>query len=195
MIFRFMGGAHEEGHNFTLAGHRWLHEPDDPNSNLYDSQFVHDRGVLQHGGQRHPGHQAGYEEPGGQKAREAADRLRLHMVLPGGAGAPGDYLYSSQPLNDLWMGMWGIFRVPAKRVRGPAAAARATPRRRRAPPGQEWPALQAGGAESTARLTSANAMPLPTVADAAHLQHQPGQDEDRLQRGRRQRPQRPDVRR
>ena len=40
VIFRFMGGAHEEGHNFTLAGHRWLHEPDDPNSNLYDSQFV-----------------------------------------------------------------------------------------------------------------------------------------------------------
>ena len=38
------------------------------------------------------------------------------MLLPSGAGAPGDYLYSSQPLNDLWSGMWGIFRVPAKRV-------------------------------------------------------------------------------
>ena len=40
VIFRFMGGAHEEGHNFTLAGHRWLQEPDDPGSAVLDSQFV-----------------------------------------------------------------------------------------------------------------------------------------------------------
>src|SRR3954454_12095359 len=40
VIFGLMGGAQEEVHNFTVCGHRWLQEPDDPNSNLYGWQSV-----------------------------------------------------------------------------------------------------------------------------------------------------------
>jgi manganese oxidase len=81
-----------------------------------------------------------------EKSREAAETdYGQTYILPSGAGAPGDYLYGSQPLNDLWMGMWGIFRVPAKRLpdlqplpTNPAPATGAA--------GTEWPALKPGGA-------------------------------------------------
>jgi hypothetical protein len=144
VIFRFMGGAHEEGHNFTLGGHRWLHEPDDPNSNLYDSQFVM---ISEFFNMEVSGNQVikrGNKNQAVQKARQAADtQSGTTMVLPGGAGAPGDYLYGSQPLNDLWMGMWGIFRVPAKRVPDlqplPSNAAPST-----GTAGTEWSALRPG---------------------------------------------------
>ena len=163
VIFRFMGGAHEEGHNFTLAGHRWLSEPDDPNSNLYDSQMlmisewfnfeVSGTQIIKRGSQAdavNKMRQAGVTSYG-------SDRF-----LAGGAGAPGDYIYSSQPLNDLWMGMWGIFRVPNKRVADlqplPSNAA---------PPtglaGEEWPALKPGDAEAPPPL-GANFKPCATTA-------------------------------
>jgi hypothetical protein len=159
VIFRFMGGAHEEGHNFTLAGHRWLHEPDDPNSNLYDSQFVM---ISEFFNMEVSGTQVvkrGTKTQAVERAREAGQTENgSTMVLPSGAGAPGDYLYSSQPLNDLWSGMWGIFRVPAKRVSDlqplPSTTAPTT-----GTAGQEWPAVRPGGA-----LTAPPAVPKPCAA-------------------------------
>lgn len=161
VIFRFMGGAHEEGHNFNLAGHRWLHEPDDPNSNLYDSQFVM---IAEFFNFEVSGTQVvkrGTKNQAIEKAREAGQTDNgSTFVLPGGAGAPGDYLYSSQPLNDLWMGMWGIFRVPAKRVPDlqplPTNAAPPT-----GTAGQEWPAVRPNGA-----LTAAPDTPKPCPTGA-----------------------------
>jgi hypothetical protein len=38
------------------------------------------------------------------------------QILDGGAGRPGDYLYGSTPLDDQWLGMWGLFRVPKGQV-------------------------------------------------------------------------------
>jgi len=144
VIFRFMGGAHEEGHNFTLSGHRWLSEPDDPSSNLYDSQFVM---ISEWFNMEISGTQVIKRGTKTQAVRKAQQNAQTaygsEKILPGGAGAPGDYLYSSQPMNDLWNGMWGIFRVPKKRV------ADLQPLPSNAPPnaglpGQEWPALQPG---------------------------------------------------
>ena len=146
VIFRFMGGAHEEGHNFTLSGHRWLHEPDDPHSNLYDSQFVMISEFFNFEVSGTRTVKRGTSNDAVQRAREAGEtEYGSSIILPGGAGAPGDYLYSSQPLNDLWDGMWGIFRVPAKRVPDlqPLPTNPAPPTGK---PGQEWPALQPGQA-------------------------------------------------
>ena len=146
VIFRFMGGAHEEGHNFNLSGHRWLHEPDDPNSNLYDAQFVMISEFFNFEVSGTQTVKNGSKRDAVEKAREAAEtEYGSSLIVPGGAGAPGDYLYSSQPLNDLWMGMWGIFRVPAKRVADlqplPTNPAPATGKA-----GEEWPALRPGQA-------------------------------------------------
>jgi len=163
VIFRFMGGAHEEGHNFTLSGHRWLSEPDDPNSNLYDSQML---AIAEWFNFEVSGTQIikrGSKTDAVTKMREAGQTsYGSDRFLAGGAGAPGDYIYSSQPLNDLWMGMWGIFRVPNKRV------ADLQPLPSNAPPptglpGQEWPALRPGGAEAPPP-DGANAKPCPTTA-------------------------------
>jgi len=163
VIFRFMGGAHEEGHNFTLSGHRWLSEPDDPNSNLYDSQML---AISEWFNFEVSGTQIikrGSKTDAVSKMREAGlTSFGSDRFLAGGAGAPGDYIYSSQPLNDLWMGMWGIFRVPNKRVADlqplPSNAA---------PPtglaGEEWPALKPGDPEAPPP-GGANPKPCPTKA-------------------------------
>ncbi|HEY9420385.1 MAG TPA: hypothetical protein VIW92_03140, partial [Thermoanaerobaculia bacterium] len=37
---RTLVGAHEEPHNFTVHGLKWLHEPDDPNSGYRNSQMM-----------------------------------------------------------------------------------------------------------------------------------------------------------
>ena len=173
VMFRFMGGAHEEGHNFTLCRAPLAARARRPELQPLRLAVRDDRGVLQLRGQRDPDGQEGQQEPGGRAGARGRARPTTapDLVLPGGAGAPGDYLYSSQPLNDLWMGMWGIFRVPAKRVRRPAAA----PEQHRAAagaPGQEWPALRPGGA---ARRPPTAPKPCPTATAAAHLQHQPRQ--------------------
>jgi hypothetical protein len=148
VVFRLIGGAHEEGHNFTLSGHRWLHEPDDPSSNLADSQFVmiSEFFNFEVSGARLV--KKGTKKDAVEKAREAGEtEAGSTLVVPGGAGAPGDYLYGSMPLNDLWNGMWGIFRVPAKRVADlqplPTNTAPATGK-----PGEEWPALRPGAVPS-----------------------------------------------
>ncbi len=162
VIFRFMGGAHEEGHTFTLSGHRWLHEPDDPNSNLFDSQFVmiSEFFNMEVSGNRTV--KRGDQRRALERAREASlSEGGSTKLLPGGAGDPGDYLYSSQPLNDLWMGMWGIFRVQAARTGDlqplPTNAAPAEAKR-----GSEWPAVQPGGDLTPPRLL--NAKPCPAGA-------------------------------
>ncbi|MBI5652056.1 MAG: hypothetical protein HZC40_16690 [Chloroflexi bacterium] len=147
VVFRFMDGAHEEEHNFNLAGHRWLHEPDDPASNLYDTQAAN------------IGEFFNFEVTAGRAVRRgnattatAREKMREHaqmtlgatIVLPAGANATGgDYLYSSQPLNDLWSGMWGIFRVLAGRVSDlqPLPDVTAPPT---VPAGGEWLALKPG---------------------------------------------------
>src|SRR3954453_14642486 len=145
VIFRFMGGAHEEGHNFTLSGHRWLQEPDDPNSSLYDSQFVM---ISEFFNMDVSGNQIikrGTKNQAIEKSREAAETdYGQTYILPTGAGAPGDYLYGSQPLNDLWMGMWGIFRVPAKRVPDLQPLPGSTPPPPASSAGAAWPALKPG---------------------------------------------------
>jgi hypothetical protein len=162
VIVRFMGGAHEEGHTFTLAGHRWLHEPDDPASNLYDSQFVMIAEFFNFEVQGTQTVKRGNKTQAVRKAREQGSiGYGETLVLPGGAGAPGDYLYGSQSLNDLWMGMWGIFRVPAKRVPD------LQPLPTNAPPstgkaGEEWPALKPGGKLNAAPPDPGN--PCPTKA-------------------------------
>ena len=144
VIFRFMGGAHEEGHNFTLSGHRWLSEPDDAKSNLLDSQFV---AIAEWFNMEVSGTQIirrGTREQAIRKARQAGTTAYgSDKLLPGGAGAPGDYLYSSQPLNDLWMGDWGIFRVPKKRVPDLQPLPNNQPRPA-GDPGTQWPALAPG---------------------------------------------------
>jgi manganese oxidase len=60
---------------------------------------------------------------------------------------PGDYLYGSTSLDDQWLGMWGIFRVPGAKTSDlqplpdrPAPAAAGSP----------WPALKPGEAERPA---------------------------------------------
>ncbi len=161
VIFRFMGGAHEEGHNFTLSGHRWLHEPDDPDSNLYDSQFVM---IAEFFNFEISGTQVvrrGTRNDAVEKAREATStESGSTMILPTGAGAAGDYLYSSQPLNDLWLGMWGIFRVQSARTTDlqPLPTRTALPL---AKAGSQWPAVKPGAALTP---PTDNPKPCPTTA-------------------------------
>jgi manganese oxidase len=140
-VFRFVTGAHEEGHAFSLAGHRWLSNSDDPKSNLTSTQGAT---LAEWFNYEVEGANVIKRYSGAERAREASNLVDGPvMFLPQGAGLPGDYLYSSPSMNDLWMGMWGIFRVPATRVadlkplpdrQGPASGT----------PGQEWPALRPG---------------------------------------------------
>ena len=162
IIFRFMGGAHEEGHNFTLSGHRWLHEPDDPNSNLYDSQFVMISEFFNFEVSGTQTVKNGTKRDAVEKAREAGElEAGSSLIVPGGAGAPGDYLYGSQPMNDQWMGMWGIMRVPAKRMPDlqPLPTNPAPPAGKA---GEEWPALRPG--QSVSGPAGTPASPCPTTA-------------------------------
>jgi manganese oxidase len=142
VIVRNMIGAHEEMHTFNLHGHKWLSEPDSPKSNIIDTQS----GSL--------GEFFNYELRGGRVVRgnlslaALLSRARLDPqngvpgILRGGAGGAGDYLYGSTPLDDQWLGMWGIFRVPSARVSDLAPLPdRPAPRT-----GQQWPALRPGDA-------------------------------------------------
>ena len=143
VVIRNMTAAHEEAHVFNLHGHRWLSEPDNPLSTLVDTQTS----VL--------GEYFNYELQGSQLVRiqrgqaatlRAARRDGANGVpgiLNGGAGAAGDYLYGSTPLDWQWVGMWGIFRVPKAQVLDLAMLPD-----RPAPPvgGTPWPALRPGQA-------------------------------------------------
>ena len=141
-----------------------------PDSNLYDSQFVMISEFFNFEVSGTQLVKKGTKKDGVEQARESGEtESGSTFVLPGGAGAPGDYLYGSMPLNDLWMGMWGIFRVPAKRVADlqPLPTNPAPPAGKA---GEEWPALRPGPKPSHRPRTSPT--PCPTGVHAAHLQRQ-----------------------
>ncbi|MHA7220320.1 multicopper oxidase domain-containing protein [Arthrobacter sp. MDT1-48-3] len=157
VVVRNVTGSHEEVHTFNLHGHKWLNEPDNASSTIVDNQSL---ALSEY---------YNYELSGaklGRKARTTENTLKQARndtangtpnILAGGAGRPGDYLYGSTPLDDQWLGMWGIFRVPDGQVsdlqplpdRG-APAAQATP----------WPALQPGQALNSRPPQAVNTCPV-----------------------------------
>jgi hypothetical protein len=90
---RILVGAHEEGHNFTVHGHKWLFEPGTPqdplavnNTGYRNSQIM---GISEH-----------FEFVTGQ---EAAVK---------GTTPFADYLYKpGASVDDQWNGLWGILRT------------------------------------------------------------------------------------
>lgn len=138
VIIRYLQGAHEEQHNFNIHGHRWLHEPDDPNSNLYDTQSMN---IAEFFNFELQGTTLVKRLSGLERARETAELLHgATKVLLGGAGPAGDYLYGSLPIDDLWNGMWGLLRVPAAQV----PELKPLPNNKPAITTSPWPALKPG---------------------------------------------------
>lgn len=86
MVFRTMMPADKPRNTgFTIHGHTWKEQPEDPFSREISLQ-----GAISVGS-------------------------RFHMELDGGASCPGGYLYRSGSLRwDVESGMWGIFRVMKK---------------------------------------------------------------------------------
>jgi hypothetical protein len=81
---RILVGAHEEGHNFSIHGMKWLFEPSDVNSGYRNSQMM---GISEH-----------YEF--------------VVPTLPHNAIGTSDYLYQpGASVDDQWNGLWGIFRT------------------------------------------------------------------------------------
>jgi len=89
---RFLVGAHEEAHNFTINGHKWLHQPGTPhdplavnNTGFRNSQMA---GISEH-----------FEFLTG---KESIQGNRPFI----------DYLYQNNASVDgQWNGIWGILRV------------------------------------------------------------------------------------
>lgn len=83
MIFRSMMPADKPRNaGFTIHGHTWMQQPDDPFSRIIPLQGAFSIGNT------------------------------YNMELEDGASCPGDYLYRSGNLKwDVESGMWGIFRV------------------------------------------------------------------------------------
>ncbi|HEX8456586.1 MAG TPA: hypothetical protein VF656_04625 [Pyrinomonadaceae bacterium] len=80
---RVLVGAHEEGHNFSINGIKWLFEPFDPDSGYRNSQMM---GIS-----------------------EKYDFLVPRM--PKNART-SDYLYKpGTAVDDQWNGLWGLFRT------------------------------------------------------------------------------------
>jgi manganese oxidase len=96
---RVLVGAHEEEHNFSLHGTRWLFEPEEPNSGLKASQMM---GIS-----------------------EFYDFVLPPLISDVPAHALSDlnregvdFLYKAgSAADDLWNGIWGLMRV----YRGPRA--------------------------------------------------------------------------
>lgn len=156
VIIRHMTGAHEEAHTFNIHGHRWLSQPDNPLSNTIDTQTTS------------LGEFFNYEINGGgavvkrvvsliETLRRAAnsDQNGTPRLIQSGAGRPGDYLYGSTSLDDQWLGMWGIFRVPSARV----SELQPLPDRPAPASGQRWPALKPGDPVAKAATAGANVCP------------------------------------
>ncbi|HEX8629383.1 MAG TPA: multicopper oxidase domain-containing protein, partial [Catenuloplanes sp.] len=143
VVIRNVDGAHEEVHTFNIHGHRWLNEPDNPSSTVVDTQSLalaeyYNYEVTGATVKRKP-----RSTPGTLKHAKNEAANGAPSILAGGAGPPGDYLYGSTPLDDQWLGMWGIFRVPNGKLsdlqqlpdqKNPGGA------------GKPWPALQPGEA-------------------------------------------------
>jgi manganese oxidase len=143
VIIRNVAGSHEEVHTFNLHGHRWLSEPDNPDSALVDNQTIALAEYFNYeiGASGRPSRMPTL--PTAQLAGMARAGIEngVPAILDGGAGKPGDYLYGSTPLDDQWLGMWGIFRVPAARVSDLAPLPQQPPP---ASSGSEWPAVKRG---------------------------------------------------
>lgn len=86
---RLMQGSQEHQHTFSMNGARWREDPDNPKSPLVASQDV------------------GISE---------AFNFKVPKITCGAndENCMGDYLYSSQNVDDLYMGMWGIMRAYGK---------------------------------------------------------------------------------
>ncbi|MEU8663242.1 multicopper oxidase domain-containing protein, partial [Actinoplanes philippinensis] len=147
VIVRNVDGAHEEVHTFNIHGHRWLNEPDNTSSTIVDTQSL---ALAEY---------YNYEVSGStvkRKPRSAPDTTKhaknesangAPSILANGAGPPGDYLYGSTPLDDQWLGMWGIFRVPG----GKTSDLQQLPDQKNpGGNGTVWPALKPGEALNTA---------------------------------------------
>ena len=158
VVIRNVDGAHEEVHSFNLHGHRWLSEPDNPASSLVDNQTLSLAEYFN------------YEIESGKPTRKPTSKIRtlgqaragvengVPELLDGGAGRAGDYLYGSTPLDDQWLGMWGIFRVPASRVPDlvPLPDATGTP----ASTGRPWPAVAPGKTYPASNPTTVDECPV-----------------------------------
>ncbi len=82
---RILVGAHEEGHNFSVHGTKWLFEPSDRNSGLRNSQMM---GISEH-----------FE-------------FELPRFLINPTERFADFLYKpGSSIDDLWNGLWGLIRV------------------------------------------------------------------------------------
>jgi len=83
---RVQVGAHEEGHNFTVHGLKWLHEPSWTDSGYRNSQMM---GISEH-----------------------FEMLIPPFAAVKGAAPSADYLYKpGAAAGDQWNGLWGLFRT------------------------------------------------------------------------------------
>ncbi len=82
---RTLVGAHEEGHNLSVNGMKWLFEPSYKDSGFRNSQM---QGLSEH-----------FE-------------LEIPQLVKNPLGNAVDYLYAAgSATDDLWNGIWGLFRV------------------------------------------------------------------------------------
>jgi manganese oxidase len=79
---RLIQGAHENQHNFNLHGLSWKREAGDVNSEITSTQTI------------------GISEQFSMEIQTNPVGVRQR-----------DYLWSSQPIEDLWSGLWGFVRV------------------------------------------------------------------------------------
>lgn len=82
---RVVQGSYEEAHTIEMNGVRWRAEPNDPGSQHIASQVI---GVSEQ-------FEARFDTP----PKNPQD-IRVQ-----------DFLYGSRPIDDLWMGQWGLLRV------------------------------------------------------------------------------------
>ncbi len=146
VVIRQVTGAHEEVHSFTLHGHRWLNEPDNPQSTMTDIQgsalaeyFNYE--LVSGSGSSRPTKEIRTRDVLRERARTDSGSGGPALVV-GGAGRPGDYLYGSTALDDQWLGMWGIFRTADKLLPDLTPL----PDRPAPGPGNPWPAVLPGSA-------------------------------------------------
>ncbi|HEV2854370.1 MAG TPA: copper oxidase [Thermoanaerobaculia bacterium] len=82
---RVLVGAHEEGHNFSVHGVKWLFEPSEPNSGYRNSQMM---GISEH-----------FE-------------FIIPQLIKKPSGDSVDRLWSAgSSTDDLWNGIWGVLRA------------------------------------------------------------------------------------
>jgi hypothetical protein len=82
---RVLVGAHEEGHNFSIHGVKWLFEPSEPNSGYRNSQMM---GISEH-----------FE-------------FIIPQLLKNPNGQYADRLWAAgSATDDFWNGLWGVLRA------------------------------------------------------------------------------------